>query len=80
MVVIMHNKQENVDLQKTEINAIKIRKVHADGNIYTSYWERMKAICPVVQKVGQFFGQAGKQKKALQLVEFLKFDNFTSKA
>ena len=32
MVVIMQNTQENVDLQKTKVNATKITKVRADGN------------------------------------------------
>ena len=32
MVVIMQNTQEKADLQKTKVNATKIRKVHADRN------------------------------------------------
>ena len=32
MVVIMQNTQEKADLQKVKVNAIKIRKVHADEN------------------------------------------------
>ena len=28
----MQNTQEKVDLQRTKVNATKIRKVHADGN------------------------------------------------
>ena len=30
-VVIMQNSQEKADLQKTKVNATKIRKVRADG-------------------------------------------------
>ena len=32
MVVIMQNAQENADLQKTKVNAMKITKDRADGN------------------------------------------------
>ena len=32
MVVIMQNTQEKADLQKMKVNAMKITKVHADGN------------------------------------------------
>ena len=32
MVVIMQNTQEMADLQKTKVNATKIRKVCVDGN------------------------------------------------
>ena len=32
MVVIMQNTQEKVNLQKMNVNATKIAKVHADGN------------------------------------------------
>ena len=32
MAVIMQNTQEKADLQKTKVNATKIRKVRADGN------------------------------------------------
>ena len=32
MVVIMQNTQEKADIQKTKVNATKIRKVCADGN------------------------------------------------
>ena len=42
LVVVMQNSQEKSDLQKTKINATKIRKVRADR------WERMEAIGPVV--------------------------------
>ena len=48
MVVIMQNIQEKFDLQKTKVNATKIRKVRADGNKLRSYWEGMEAIRPVV--------------------------------
>ena len=33
MVVIMQNTQEIADLQKTKVNATKIRKIRVDGNI-----------------------------------------------
>ena len=32
MVVIMQNTQEKANLQKMNVNATKIAKVHADGN------------------------------------------------
>ena len=32
MVVIMQNTQEKADLQKTEVDAMKITKIRADGN------------------------------------------------
>ena len=32
MVVIMQNSQEKFNLQKIKVNAMKIRKVHVDGN------------------------------------------------
>ena len=31
LIVIMQNSQEKADLQKTKVNATKIRKVRADG-------------------------------------------------
>ena len=31
LVVIMQNSQEKANLQKTKVNATKMRKVHADG-------------------------------------------------
>ena len=49
MVVIMQNTHEKADLQKTKVNAMKMRKVHADENKFCT------------GKEGRQVGKAGRQ-------------------
>ena len=47
MLVIMQYTQEKANLQKTKVNATKLRKVCMDRNKIRHYWERMDAILTV---------------------------------
>ena len=88
MVLIMQNTQEKADLQKTKVNAMKIRKTEINfvlgkngGYMPNSFSGSLIFVVRQAggQAGGRAGGQAGRQNKYLQFTKFLTFDNLNSK-